>query len=175
MAQPSVRDPSELAEFLAEVGIDSTDGDPVLLSALVAGLVSGLASVEPGLQLRCAIELERVTRKRHDLLEPHKATLLRPLTAGCAPDVQWLVARVVPRLDLDDEERAVALESMVRLFEESPTGVVEANALQAIVALAEGHPEHEELAGRCTQQALASSSAILRARAWRLVTQRKRR
>jgi hypothetical protein len=168
-----VRDHSQLAEYLAEVGVDSKDSDPVLLTALVAGLVSGLASVEPGLQLRCAIELERITRRRPDLLAPHKATLLRPLTAGRPPDVQWLVARLVPRLELDDQERTAAVESMVRLFEESPNGVVEANALQAIVAMAEGHPEHGALADRCTQRALASASAILRARAWRLLTQRR--
>jgi hypothetical protein len=86
--------------------------------------------------------------------------------------VQWHVARLVPRLDLDDRERAEAVAQMVRLLEESPIGIVEADALQAVLQLADGHPEHEEAASRCAQRALASPSASLRARALRLVRRR---
>ena len=150
-------------------------GDPVLMAVLVAGLASGLDCGEPGLRLRSAIELERITRTRGDLLAPHQATLLGLLTARPCPEVQGCVAQLVPRMDLDDQERAEAVALMVGLFEESPTGSVEAAALQAIIELAESHPEHHEVASRCAQQALASRSASLRERAWRIITRRQHR
>jgi hypothetical protein len=143
--------------------------DPVLLAALVAGLVSGLVGPDPGLRLRCAIVLEKVTRSRADLLVPHKSTLLTAVSTADHPDVQWQLARLVPRLGLEGAERREALALLVRLFDESPIGMVQASALQAVVELARDHPEHEGLAVGCLERALGSSSASVRSRAWRLM------
>jgi hypothetical protein len=143
--------------------------DPVLLAALVAGLVSGLDAADAGLRLRCAIGLERVTRSRHDLLAPHTSTLLHAVSVAGQPDVEWELARLVPRLPLDDAQRSEAVALMVRTVEESPVGMVAANALQAVVELSRGHPEHEEAAARCLHRAAESSSASMRSRASRLV------
>jgi len=149
----------------------ATSRDPVLLEAVAAGLVSGIVGDEPGLRLRCAIGLERLTRTRPELLGPHRSALLTAVSADDHPDVQWQLARLVPRFQLDDGERGRAVEVMVRLFDQSPIGMVRANALEAVVALAQGHPEHEELAGHSLERGLGSTSASVRSRAWRLVAQ----
>ena len=166
---PLIRAGAAVGRWVPTVLTDDEAGrNPVLLAALVAGLVSGLVGRDPGLRLRCAIGLEKVTRFRAELLTPHKAALLAAVSADGQSDIQWELARLVPRLELDDAEHRRALALMAHLFDESPTGIVRANALQAIVELAQGHPEHEELTGRCLVRAGNSSSAIVRSRAWRL-------
>lgn len=141
----------------------------MLLAPLVAGLASGLTSPEPGVRLRCAVGLERVTRAHPELLAPHKRALLGPVAASPYPEVQWHLAQLVPRLALDRSERVKALAQMVRVFDESTSGLTQVNALEAIVELAQGHPEHEQVAGRCLQNALLSTSARVRLRAQRLL------
>ncbi len=140
----------------------------MLLAPLVAGLVSGLTSPEAGVRLRCAVGLERVTRAHPELLAPHKKALLGPVAASPSPEVQWHLAQLVPRLELDDPERAEALALVLGMCNQRASGIVEANALEAVVELAHGHPEHERVAARCLQRALADSSATVRTRAWRL-------
>jgi hypothetical protein len=142
--------------------------DPVLMAALVAGLVSGLASTDAGLRLRCSIALARVARSSPELLGPHTTALLASVSADDHPDVQWQLALVVPRLVLDDPGRSRALALMERLFDESPVGSVRANALEAVVELARGHPEHEASARRCLDRAAASPVAAVRTRAVQL-------
>jgi hypothetical protein len=142
--------------------------DPVLRGALVAGLVSGLAATEPGLRLRCAIALERMTRSHGELLRPHTSDVLAAVLDDRHPDVQWELARVVPRLDLDASERERVLGLLERLLDRSPVAAVRASALEAVVELARDHPEYEGLASRCLDRASHSSVASVQARSRRL-------
>ncbi|HEX5086384.1 MAG TPA: HEAT repeat domain-containing protein [Nocardioides sp.] len=140
----------------------------MLRGAMVAGLVSGLAATEPGLRLRCAIALERMTRSHAELLHPHTSDVLAAVLDDRHPDVQWELARLLPRLDLDPSERRRVLVLLERLLDRSPVAVVRASALEAVVELARDHPEHEALASRCLDRASHSSSASVQARSRRL-------
>lgn len=93
--------------------------------------------------------------------------------AVCAtdhPEVQWQLARLVSRLELDESERSEALDLMVRMFDESPVGIVKVNALQAVLELSRGRKGEAELVDRCLERALGSSSAVVRSGALRLVS-----
>ena len=63
------------------------------------------------------------------------------------------------------ERRGAELASMVGMFEESPVGIVAADALPAVVELARDHPEHEALVTRCLEHARPHQSAGVRSRA----------
>jgi hypothetical protein len=75
--------------------------DPALFTQLIAGL----RSEDPLVRMRAADAAEKVTRKHHEYLPPHKKELLSLMIVA---KLRWHLAVMVPRIPLEAKEiRAV--------------------------------------------------------------------
>lgn len=129
----------------------------------------GLFSNDTGLRMRCADAAEKASAQNPALLAAHKAQLLGPVATVDQQEVQWHVAQMLPRLGLTVAERNSALKILEGYFTNSPSNIVRANSLQAIVELASGHDSLAPTANKYLQLALDNPAHALQARARRLL------
>lgn len=112
--------------------------NPVLFGELIAGLESG----EPGVRMRAADAIEKITARRPELLQPYRAVILNEMTAISQQEVRWHICQILPRLALSSEERKRAA-AMLESYLLDKSRIVRTFALQALADLA---LEDEELA-----------------------------
>jgi hypothetical protein len=106
--------------------------NPKLFQQLIAGLWS-----EDGLvRMRAADAAEKVTRKNHILLQPHKKELLGLMAETSEQEMRWHLAVMIPRLSLDTKERALAA-SLLSIYLEDRSSIVKTFALQGLTDLAQ--------------------------------------
>ncbi|HZD70592.1 MAG TPA: ACT domain-containing protein, partial [Actinomycetes bacterium] len=68
--------------------------------ALFGALVDAMTAPDAVVRMRAADAAEKVTRRRPDVLAPHKARLLDEMAAVNQQEVRWHVAQMLPRLAL---------------------------------------------------------------------------
>ncbi len=104
--------------------------------ALFEEVFYGMIHEDPGVRMRAADAIEKITRKYPESLTPHKDIFLEEVLAQTQQEVRWHAAQMIPRLNLDNNE----LEQVVKvLFEflEDDSKIVQVNSLQALADLAE--------------------------------------
>lgn len=164
-----------LAARLAN-GDHRTTGDaPSVADAVIAApallpeLVACLFLPSPGIRMRAADALERVSRVRPRDLDAYTDRLLTEVAAIDQAEVRWHVAQVLPRLALDDIQRWRAAALMAQWFGHAESRIVRTSALQAMVDLAENDAGLRELAAEMMRAALHSGVPSLAARARRIL------
>lgn len=103
---------------------------PILFGELFAGLKSG----DPGVRMRAADAIEKVTARRPDLLQPYRIVILNEMTAISQQEVRWHVCQILPRLVLSSEERRRAA-AMLESYLSDKSRIVRTFALQALADL----------------------------------------
>ena len=106
--------------------------DPALFGVVFDGMLSG----DSLLRMRCADAAEKITEKQPGVLQPHKEKLIKEVAKIEQPEVRWHVAQMIPRLEVDREERA-ALYELLLGFLYDVSSRVKACSMQALVDLAE--------------------------------------
>lgn len=139
--------------------------DPVRLPELVACLFDD----DPNVRMRAADALERVSRVHAAGLAPHVERLLTEAAAIDQTEVRWHLAQTMPRLTLDDDQRRRAAALLTDWFENSPSRIVKASALQAVVDLAETHPDLRATSADMLGRAMRSDLPSLAERARRIL------
>jgi hypothetical protein len=141
-------------------------GDLVLFDAVFAGVYSD----DPVIRMRAADVCEKVSAQHPECLGPHKRDILGSVAAIEQQEVRWHVAQMLPRLDLDREERARAVEILTGYLAER-SKIVKTFAMQALADLAQGdaslRPEVEALLVDLAE----TGSPAMRSRGRRLLAQ----
>lgn len=105
-------------------------------------LFAGLKSEIPGVRMRAADAIEKVTVRQPELLHPYRAVILNELMVIPQQEVRWHICQIIPRLALSAEERKQAAATLeTYLLDKSR--IVRTFALQSLADLAF---EDEELA-----------------------------
>lgn len=69
----------------------------------------GLLSDDPGIRMRAADVVEKITRQQPDYLQPYQQALMGQVARITQQEVRWHVAQMLPRLELDQDERQEAV------------------------------------------------------------------
>ena len=94
---------------------------------------------DPVVRLRAADAVEKITRRRPDLLQGLESRVLTEVAAIDQQEVRWHVAQLLPRLALTPPQRAQAI-TILRGFLDDDSRIVRTFAIQAVADLA----EHDE-------------------------------
>ncbi len=132
-------------------------------------LVGCLFDPDPGVRMRAADSLERVSRGNPAWLDPHVDRLLTDAVAIEQVEVRWHIAQIIPRLTLTGERRRRAARLLADWFEHSHSRIVQASALQAVVDLAERDADLRTMAADLLGQAMRSGVPSLADRARRIL------
>jgi len=92
---------------------------------------------------------------------------MEDLSASELLEVRWHFGLLIPRLELDARQLPVAVGVLDRLLGD-PSRIVQANALDGVVRLADTNIELADLANAAMTRASQSPHASVRARARRL-------
>ena len=141
--------------------------------ALFSQLMQGLWHSDPLIRMRAADAAEKASLRRPDLLQPHKAKLLRLLEEATQQELRWHSAQMAPRLALSRKDRVRAAAALRRHLEDK-SSIVKTSAMQALADLATADakliPEMKRLLTRLT----GSGTAAMRARGRMLLRQLNR-
>jgi hypothetical protein len=86
--------------------------------------------------MRAADAAEKVTRKNHELLQPHKKELLGLMAEVEQQEMRWHLAVMLPRLPLNPRERALVATLLTRYLADR-SSIVKTFALQGLADLAQ--------------------------------------
>jgi hypothetical protein len=128
-----------------------------------------LASADALVRMRAADALEKVSRVRPDLLEPHRTALASGVAEDGTAEVRWNLMAIVPRLRLSPVEADAFLARVREYLCNDTSRIVRASALEAVVSLADAFPHVRADAERLLAAALMDPAPSMRARARRLL------
>jgi hypothetical protein len=135
--------------------------------ALLPALVRGLSVKDPLVRMRAADALEKVAHHLPNSVQRYRTRILRVAEASNQPEVQWHMAQLLPRLELDSVQRAQA-RHLLRRYLGCSSSIVQTMALDALVRLAPATRAGQAQVGRLLDAASTSAFAAVRARARRL-------
>ncbi len=148
---------------------DMVSRNPGLFPKLIEGLWS-----EDGLvRMRAADAAEKVTRKRNELLEPHKKELLGLMAEAKEQELRWHLAVMVPRLALSAKERQHAA-SLLNIYLEDRSSIVRTFALQGLADLARQEPSMRASVTETLREAARDGTPAMKARSRKLLSQLER-
>jgi hypothetical protein len=135
---------------------------------LFPNLIAGLWSEDSLIRMRSADSVEKVTRSRPDLLQPHKSELLGLLTQATEKEMRWHLAVMIPRLALTPKERQAVFSTLNRYLGDR-SSIVGTFALQGLADLAFADASLHPAVLEILRQALRSGTPAMRARSRKLL------
>lgn len=136
--------------------------------ALFGVLAGGMACTDPLIRMRAADAAEKVSAKRPELLGPHKSRLLRLASRATQPQVRWHLAAMLPRLELNARQRAVAA-GILKGWLNSPSRIVQVCALQGLTDLSAADARLRAEVHGILKHGLRAGSPALRSRCVKLL------
>lgn len=106
--------------------------DPTLFEVVFNGMLSD----DPTIRMRSADAIEKITAKHPKYLQPYKTKLIQQVAKIEQQEVRWHVAQMIPRLELSQEERAVAVEIFLGYLNDK-NKIVKTFSMQSLADLAE--------------------------------------
>jgi hypothetical protein len=106
--------------------------DPSLFDALFDGMLDG----DPVVRMRSADAVEKISAQRPHLLQAHKSELIQQVAQSRQQEVRWHVAQMLPRLDMDAEERETAVGILLHYLDDD-SKIVKTFSMQALADLAQ--------------------------------------
>lgn len=147
------------ADEVAEEVAEEVAATPVLFEVVFNGMLSD----DPLIRMRAADVVEKVTRNQPELLVPFKALLLNEVAASDQQEVRWHAAHMLPRLDLDEQERAAAI-AVLKGYLGDQSRLARVNAMQALADLARQDDRLRRDIVPLLRQVAVAGSAAMRAR-----------
>jgi len=143
--------------------------DPALFDEVFRGMLSD----DPLVRMRCADVVEKVTTTRPELLPPYKQPLLEQVAGIGQQEVRWHVAQMLPRLELSQEERALAIGILLGYLQDK-SRIVKTFAMQALADLAEGDENLRSQVVPWLEQFTATGSPAMQSRGRKLLSKLRR-
>ena len=100
---------------------------------------SGLSVDDPLIRMRSADAIEKITAQRPEFLRSYKVKLIRDVAATDKKEVRWHVAQMLPRLDLNEQERRRVFRVLLSYLNDR-SSIVRTFTMQALVDIARDSP-----------------------------------
>jgi hypothetical protein len=114
---------------------DEVAADVLADLTLFGAVWKGMLGDDPVVRMRAADVCEKVSASVPECLVAFKEDLLGRVAAVGQQEVRWHVAQMLPRLELDEQERARAAEILVGYLEDR-SKIVKTFSMQALADLA---------------------------------------
>lgn len=122
-------------------------------SEIVDELVDALSIDHPGLRLRAADVLEKVSLVNPELLQRFLPEFLRLASTCSQKEVQWHMGLILPRLQLDAAERDEVEGILDGYLRSETSAIVRVSAVEGFARLALAFPEMRD---RCMDRILGA-------------------
>ncbi|HKM89173.1 MAG TPA: hypothetical protein VJX29_01055 [Candidatus Acidoferrales bacterium] len=137
-------------------------------TGLFPDLIAGLWSEDPLVRMRAADAAEKVTRSKHQLLQPFKKELLGLMVEATEQELRWHLAAIVPRLALSAAQRQQAISTLTRYLEDR-SSIVRTFALQALADLAQDDPSLRPRVLELLNESVRNGTPAMKARSRKLL------
>jgi hypothetical protein len=144
--------------------------DPALLEVVFRGMLGD----DPVVRMRCADAVEKITATHPEYLQPYKEDLIEQVAPIDQQEVRWHVAQMIPRLEWSREERAVAVEILVRYLKDK-SKIVKTFAMQALADLAEEDLDLRAQVVELLEERMQTGSPAMQSRGRKLLARMKRK
>jgi hypothetical protein len=140
--------------------------------ALFRTLIHALQHEHRLIRARAADAVEKWSTHHPAWLRPYKARILIHAASAKDPELRWHYAPLLARLELQERELP-AVRRILSRYLRDPSRIVQTMALQALVDLAQKHPNLRPWARRAVRDRLDADAPALRSRSrrlWRTMT-----
>jgi len=123
--------------------------------------------------MRTADAVEKVTRKKPELLMPYKKELLGLMVEAKDAELRWHLAAMAPRLRLNPKERQ-HVASTLELYLADRSSIVKTFALQGLADLAPNDPAMRAAVIQILREAALNGTPAMKARSRKLLSKTER-
>lgn len=116
--------------------VDEVVADVLETPSLFNILFKGMTCESPIICMRSADAVEKISAQHPEYLQPFKAQLIQQVAKSQQQEVRWHVAQMLPRLDLNPEERQAAIQILLGYLDDQ-SKIVKTFSMQALADLAE--------------------------------------
>jgi hypothetical protein len=95
----------------------------------------GMLSHDPLSRMRAADAVEKITARHPEYLQPYKEKLIGQVAKIDQQEVRWHVAQMLPRLELSEAERSVAVDTLLGYLNDE-SKIVKTFSMQALADFA---------------------------------------
>lgn len=134
-------------------------------------LFQGLTDTNPGVRMRSADALEKISSQKPELLRPHTRELITIAEKADQQEVQWHVAQMLSYVPLTGEEAETVVKTLQNYITRSQSNIVKVMALQTLVNIAGTHSTYKLRVHHFVEQALETGTPSIVARAKKLIRQ----
>jgi len=100
---------------------------------------SGLSADDPLIRMRAADAVEKITAQRPDFLRSYEDELIRHAAATDQKEVRWHLAQMLPRLELNEQERKRVFRVLLTYLDDR-SSIVRTFTMQALADIARQSP-----------------------------------
>lgn len=140
--------------------------------ALFEVIFEGMQNDDPVIRMRCADAVEKITAAHPQHLQPYKHRLIKEVARIGQQEVRWHVAKMIPRLELSQSERDIAVEVLTSYLNDN-SKIVRTFAMQALADLAEEHADLRAQVLELLEECVQAGSPAMRSRGRRLLARLK--
>jgi hypothetical protein len=148
---------------------DEVVNDILADNALFDAVFDGMCNPDPVIRMRAADAVEKVTRINPVWLFPFKKQLIEEVSQIEQQEVQWHLAQMFSRLDLEDGE----VDRVVRLLrgwiERSKSNIVKVNSIQCLCDMAFRYANLKPLVIQILQLSMVNGSPAVVSRIKKLL------
>jgi hypothetical protein len=143
--------------------------DPSLFEVVFNAMLSD----DPIIRMRSADAVEKITAKHPEYLQPHKEKLIQQVAKINQQEVRWHVAQMFPRLEMDEEEQAIAVEILLNYLNDK-SRIVKTFSMQALADFAERDASLRFEVIKLLEELTTTGSPAMRSRGRKLLEKLKR-
>jgi hypothetical protein len=110
--------------------------DVIRNPSLFGPVFQGMLSDDPLIRMRSADAVEKITVMHPEYLQPYKEKLIKQVATSEQQEVRWHIAQMIPRLELNQEERTAVFEILFDYLNDR-SNIVKTFSMQALADLAE--------------------------------------
>jgi hypothetical protein len=129
-------------------------------TSLFEVVFQGMHHDDPVIRMRCADAVEKITATHPEDLEPYKHKLIEEVARIGQQEVRWHVAQMIPRLELSQAERAIAVQILTSYLKDK-SRIVKTFAMQALADLAEEHADLRAQVSELLKQLVQTGSPAM--------------
>lgn len=135
----------------------------------ISALFAGLSDIRPGVRMRSADALEKITLEKPALIQTYIRKLLKAAQSSTQQEVQWHIAQIVTHVKPSMREVNHFAGIMLRYYRTSRSRIVQAFSLTALVHLAEYDKNIKKTVKELLPLAIKNGSPAVKSRAKKLI------
>jgi len=130
--------------------------------ALFGEVFEGMLDDDPGVRMRSADALEKVSSGHPQYLQPFKQRLITEVSGIKQQEVRWHVAQMFSYLELNEKEREMIAEILFSYIETDRSNIVKVFSIQTLAELAEQDDKlRPQVVGKLQQVMKTGSPALV--------------